>query len=158
MKVTSKVASQFIEQNLKVREQLVEGASEFIEQELNLAKTRLESQEQAISAFKSKYMGELPGQTEANLRALDRLQSVRTAISEGLGRLNDRLGMVDKAMKEYETTGATSPGLPAGQGRGGDPVVIRLKELERNLATLTAEYKDNYPDIITTKLEIEKVK
>ena len=158
MKVTAKVASQFIEQNLKVREQLVEGASEFIEQELNLAKTRLESQEQAISAFKSKYMGELPGQTEANLRALDRLQSDRTAISEGLGRLNDRLGMVDKAMKEYETTGATSPGLPASQGRGGDPVVIRLKELERNLATLTAEYKDNYPDIISTKLEIEKVK
>ena len=60
MKVTAKVASQFIEQNLKVREQLVEGASEFIEQELNLAKSRLESQEQAISTFKSKYMGELP--------------------------------------------------------------------------------------------------
>lgn len=158
MKVTAKVASQFIEQNLKVREQLVEGASEFIEQELNFAKTRLESQEQAISAFKSKYMGELPGQTEANLRALDRLQSDRTAITEALSRLNDRLGMVEKAMKEYETTGVTSPGVPIAPGRGGDPVTIRLKELERNLATLTAEYKDNYPDIISTKQEIEKVK
>ena len=158
MKVTAKVASQFIEQNLKVREQLVEGASEFIEQELNLAKTRLESQEQAISTFKSKYMGELPGQEEANLRALDRLQSDRTAITEGVSRLNDRLGMVEKAMKEYETTGMTSPGVPVMPGRGGDPVTVRLKELERNLATLTAEYKDNYPDIISTKLEIEKVK
>ncbi len=39
-----------------------------------------------------------------------------------------------------------------------DPVTIRLKELERNLSTLTAEYKDNYPDIISTKQEIEKVK
>ncbi len=158
MKVTAKVASQFIEQNLKVREQLVEGASEFIEQELNLAKSRLESQEQAISTFKSKYMGELPGQMEANLRALDRLQSDRTAITEGLSRLNDRLGMVEKAMKEYEATGVTSPGVPVMQGRGVDPVAVRLKELERNLATLTAEYKDNYPDIISTKQEIEKVK
>ena len=42
MKVTAKLAGQFIEQNLKVREQLVEGASRFIEQELNLAKTRLD--------------------------------------------------------------------------------------------------------------------
>jgi polysaccharide biosynthesis transport protein len=158
MKVTAKVASQFIEQNLKVREQLVEGASEFIEQELNLAKSRLESQEQAISTFKSKYMGELPGQMEANLRALDRLQSDRTAITEGVSRLNDRLGMVEKAMKEYEATGVTSPGVPAMPGRGGDPVQVRLKELERNLATLTSEYKDNYPDIITTRQEIEKVK
>lgn len=158
MKVTAKLAAQFIEQNLKVREQLVEGASEFLEQELNLAKGRLEQQEQAISQFKSKYMGELPGQTEANLRALDRLQSDRTAISEGVSRLNDRLGMIEKAMKEYEASGVTNPGLPITQGRGGDPVTLRLKELERNLATLSAEYKENYPDIISTKQEIEKVK
>jgi len=158
MRVTSKVASQFIEENLRVREQLVEGASEFIEQELSLAKTRLESQEQSISQFKTKFMGELPGQMEANLRALDRLQSDRTAITEGLGRLNDRLGMVEKAMKEYETTGATNPGLPTTNMRMVDPVTTRLKELERNLSTLSAEYKDNYPDIIATKLEIEKVK
>ncbi len=39
-----------------------------------------------------------------------------------------------------------------------DPVTMRLKELERNLPHCTAEYKDNYPDIIATKLEIEKVK
>lgn len=158
MKVTATVAGQFIEQNLKVREQLVEGASEFIEQELSLAKSRLEAQEQAISQFKTKYMGELPGQMEANLRALDRLQSDRTAITEGLGRLNDRLGMVEKAMKEYETTGVTSPGLPTATVKPLDPVATRLKELERNLATLSAEYKDNYPDIVSTKLEIEKVK
>ena len=157
MKVTAKLAAQFIEQNLKVREQLVEGASQFIEQELNLAKTRLESQEQAISEFKSKYMGELPGQMEANLRSLDRLQSDRTAISEAIHRLNDRLGMVEKAMKEYEATGATSPGLPVLEGRG-DLMTVRLKELERNLATLSAEYKENYPDIIITKQEIESVK
>jgi polysaccharide chain length determinant protein (PEP-CTERM system associated) len=158
MKVTAKVASQFIEQNLKVREQLVEGASEFIKQELSLAKARLESQEQAISTFKTKYMGELPGQMEANLRALDRLQSDRTAITEGVSRLNDRLGMVEKAMKEYEATGITSPGVPVTPGKSGDPVTIRLIELERNLATLSAEYKENYPDIIATKQEIEKVK
>src|SRR5436309_1453000 len=42
MKVTAKLTSQFIEENLKVREQLVEGASEFLEQEVNLAKARLE--------------------------------------------------------------------------------------------------------------------
>src|SRR5882762_2803009 len=62
MKVTAKIASQFIDENLRSREQLVEGASEFIEQELAMAKERLEAQEQSISLFKTKYMGELPEQ------------------------------------------------------------------------------------------------
>src|SRR5207245_5879078 len=79
MKVTAKLTSQFIEENLKVREQLVEGASEFLEQELRLAKDRLEQQEQLISGFKTKYMGELPQQTDTNLHALDRPQTDLTA-------------------------------------------------------------------------------
>ena len=62
MKVTSKLASHFIDENLRSREQLVEGASEFIEQELAMAKERLEAQERSISLFKTKYMGELPEQ------------------------------------------------------------------------------------------------
>jgi capsular exopolysaccharide synthesis family protein len=48
------------------------------------------------------------------------------------------------------------------QGPGGvvisDPLVLRLKELEKNLTTLSAEYKDNYPDIIYLKQEIQTLK
>ena len=45
MKVTAKLASLFIEENLKVREQLVTGVSVFLEQELHDAKKALEAQE-----------------------------------------------------------------------------------------------------------------
>src|SRR5207247_1835189 len=82
--VTAKLTSQFIEENLRVREQLVEGATEFLEQELRLAKDRLEQQEQLISGFKTKYMGELPQQTDANLHALDRLQTDLIAVTENI--------------------------------------------------------------------------
>ncbi|MGH7184333.1 MAG: GumC family protein, partial [Nitrospiraceae bacterium] len=68
MQVTAKLASLFIEENLKVREQLVTGVSVFLEQELHDAKTALEAQERAISLYKTKYMGLLPEQMEANLR------------------------------------------------------------------------------------------
>ncbi len=75
MKVTSKLASQFIDQNLRVREQFVEGASEFLEQELAKSKAGLEALEQKISDYKQKHIGELPQQMEANLHALDRIQN-----------------------------------------------------------------------------------
>ena len=159
MKVTAKLTSQFIEENLKAREQLVEGATEFLEQELRLAKDRLEQQEQLISAFKTKYMGELPQQTDANLHALDRLQTDLIAVNENIHRLTDRQNMIQKSIREYQATGATSAGSTTGVGGPAaiDPLVARLRELERNLATLTAEYKDTYPDIIQTKQEMKEV-
>src|SRR2546426_11557385 len=108
MKVTAKLTSQFIEENLKVREQLVEGATEFLEQELRMAKDRLEQKEQAISIFKTKHMGELPQQTDANLHALDRLQTDLIAATESVHRLVDRQNMIQKAIREYQATGATA--------------------------------------------------
>jgi len=159
MKVTSKLTSQFIEENLKVREQLVEGATEFLEQELRLAKDRLEQKEHLMSEFKTKYMGELPQQTDANLHALDRLQTDLIAVTENIHRLTDRQNMIQKAIREYQATGGTPGGSTAGLGGPAaiDPLLARLKELERNLATLSAEYKDTYPDIVQTKQEMKEV-
>ncbi len=146
MKVTSSITSGFIEENLKVREQFVEGTSEFLTYELANANAELEKQEDAITRFKSKHMGELPEQVEANLRTLDRLQSDLTAVTESIQRLSDRLAMGVKGMTKYEVKG------------GIDPLLGRLRELEEKLSSLSAEYKDTYPDIILTRQEIEKIK
>ena len=160
MKVTAKIASQFIDENLRSREQLVVGASEFIEQELARAKERLEDQERSISLFKTKYMGELPEQVQANLSTLDRLSLQHGTTVDALQRAADRLSLIEKTFKEYEALGPTT--AVTMQGPGGAVVVdysiLRLKELEKNLTTLAAEYKDNYPDIITLKQEIQALK
>jgi polysaccharide chain length determinant protein (PEP-CTERM system associated) len=160
MNVTSRLASQFIEENLKVREQLVAGASEFLEQELALAKERLEAQEKTISHYKTKYMGELPEQVPANISALDRLQAQHSTATEAIQKATDRLTLIEKLIKEYESPAMA--GVATVQGPGGvvvvDPLVARLRELEKNLATLSAEYKETYPDIAYLKQEIQAVK
>jgi polysaccharide chain length determinant protein (PEP-CTERM system associated) len=160
MKVTAKLASQFIDENLRSREQLVSGASEFIEQELEMAKERLETQERSISVFKTKHMGELPEQVQANLSSLDRLSLQHGTTLDALQRAADRLSLIEKTFKEYEALGPTTAGTV--QGPGGavvvDSSVLRLKELEKTLTTLAAEYKDNYPDIIALKQEIHALK
>jgi polysaccharide chain length determinant protein (PEP-CTERM system associated) len=160
MKVTAKLASNFIEENLKVREQLVAGASEFLEQELALAKDRLESQERAISLFKTKHMGELPEQIQANISTLDRLGLQQGSTIEALQKASDRLTLIEKMIKEYESPALA--GVATVQGPGGtvavDPLLLRLKELEKTLATLSAEYKESYPDVISTKEEIQALK
>jgi polysaccharide chain length determinant protein (PEP-CTERM system associated) len=161
MKVTAKLASLFIEENLKVREQLVTGVSAFLELELHDAQKALEAQEQAISQFKSKHIGLLPEQMESNLRALDRLQSELNATDELIHSLTDKLSLAEKSIKEYEASGTThdASGTTATSHAGMDPLVGRLRELERILTTLlAAEYTETYPDIVETKQEIKSVK
>jgi polysaccharide biosynthesis transport protein len=160
MKVTAKLASQFIDENLRSREQLVEGASEFIEQELAMAKERLEAQERSLTLFKTKYMGELPEQVQANLSSLDRLSLQHGATVDALQRAADRLALLEKTYKEYEALVATTGGAVQGPGgvMAGDSSALRLKELEKNLTTLASEYKNNYPDIIALKQEIKALK
>ncbi|MCP9452170.1 MAG: AAA family ATPase [Nitrospira sp.] len=163
MKVTEALAAQFIEQDLKLKEQVLEGASEFLDQELKLAEAKLEEQEQAISAFRAKYMGELPQQMEANLRTLDRLQTEVIAARDNVQAAKNKIEVLDQRIKEATAAAAqgvtqaasSTPGQPS---HGGDPLLVRLAELERNLTTLSTEYHDNYPDVILLRKEIDAVK
>lgn len=163
MKVAETLASQFIEQDLKLREEVLQGSSEFLEQELRLVEAKLEEQEQAISMFRAKYMGELPQQMEANLRTLDRLQMDVIAARDNVQAAKNKIEVLDQRIKE--ATAAAAQGVTqaasstSGQPtHGGDPLLVRLAELERNLTALSAEYHDNYPDIILLRKEVDAVK
>ena len=161
MRVTAKLASLFIEENLKVREQLVTGVSTFLEQELHDAKQALEAQEQAISQYKSKHIGLLPEQMEANLRSLDRLQADLNATDELTRSVTDKVSLVEKSIKEYEANGTTqgTSSATTTSHSGMDPLIGRLRELERNLTTLLASnYTETYPDIVEARQEIKSVK
>lgn len=160
MKVTETFAAQFIEQDLKIREQMLEGASGFLEQELRSAQSRLEDQERLISDFKSKYMGELPQQIEANLRSLDRLQMDVNMARDNIQAAMNRVASLEKQVADATSVGAQSqaPSDSTNQGRGRDPLITRLAELEGTLTTLSVEYRETYPDILQTRQEIEAVK
>lgn len=161
MKVTAKLASLFIEENLKDREQLVTGVSVFLEQELQEAKKALEAQEQAISEYKTKYVGLLPEQIETNLRTLDRLQMELNGANDSLHSRTDKVNSLDRSINEYQMSIATR-GIALEDPKVGrkdvDPLLVRLQQLEQKLTTLRAEWKETYPDISDTKQEIASVK
>ncbi len=156
MKVTGRIASKFIEENLKSREHMAESNTEFLDTEVRAAKAELERREEAISRFKTLYLGELPQQMEANLRALDRIQMEITTGNEGIQRLSDRLALVDKAIQDYQRFGRTTLALASGPIEP-DPLFRRLKELREKLVKLQAEFWDTYPEVTLTKDEMKHV-
>lgn len=94
MQVADRLAALFIEENLKIREQLVVGTTAFIDSQLEELKKKLEQQEGAVSQFKQVNSGALPGQMEANMRMLDRLQielrNLKTTLQPLLQAQQDR--------------------------------------------------------------------
>lgn len=161
MKVTAKLASLFIEENLKVREQLVTGVTVFIEQELQDVKKALEAKEETISQYKTKYVGRLPEQMESNLRALDRLQMELNQTNDLLHSRNDKLSSVERLIKEYEGSEVAhveSDYPRPVRKKETDPLLLRLRHLEQRLTALRAEWKETYPEIVDLKQEIADLK
>lgn len=144
MGVTNTLASLFIEENLKVREQQAEGTSEFLLSELEEAKRGLEKQEKDLKEFKEKHMGALPQQMEANLRTLDRLQLEIQSTNDALRNIEDR-----RIFYEKEAAGG-------GGETGSVPLETKLARLKADLSQLQAKYTDNYPDIVVLKKDISE--
>jgi len=156
MHVTSRLASLFIEENLKVREQQAEGTTEFLDNQLQSLKKSLESQESQIKSYKEQHMGELPSQLEANLRTLDRLQLERQITNDALRSAEDRKNMVERQLSEI----GIAPGGVRDAATGvvsSDPVRRRLAELQAELSQLSSMYTDKYPDIVRVKSEIAEL-
>ena len=151
MHVTNRLASLFIEENLKVREQQAEGTTEFLDNQMQGLKTDLEAHETQIKLYKEKYMGELPSQIDATLRTLDRLQLERKIINDELGAAEDRKVMIESQLSE------TNAQEIATDKTSKDPQRRKLAELQAELTRLSSSYTDKYPEITRLKREIFEI-
>jgi polysaccharide chain length determinant protein (PEP-CTERM system associated) len=145
-RVTNTLASFFIEENLKVRERQAAGTAEFLKVQLAEVKKRLDEQEAIVSAFKKRYMGELPQQTDANLSAIERLSTQLRLNSDNQTRVAERRESVARQLSD---AAAMNPGTSGPEG-----VAERLARLNGELRALRTTYSDKYPDIARIKHEI----
>jgi polysaccharide chain length determinant protein (PEP-CTERM system associated) len=160
-RVTNKLASLFIEENLKVREKQAQGTSEFLSNELAANKTKLDEQEKAITSFKRQYFGELPEQKDANMKVLEQLQLLYQRIGESVGRTEDRKLVIQKQISDTELLLASYPGMKDGVTSMmtplKDPQVVQLEQLKTQLADLQSKYTEKHPDIVTVKKRIAEL-
>jgi succinoglycan biosynthesis transport protein ExoP len=156
MKVTNILASLFIDENLRIREQQAEGTSQFLATEHAEAKKELERQEKALKEFKEKHMGALPEQMTTNLRTLDRLQVELQTINDALKSAEDRkiLHQVQLTDLEKQIAGLKTGTTPDIDATGP---ISRIEQLKEELTRLQAQYKENYPDIGLLKKQIREL-
>ena len=156
--VTTELASLFIDENLKSREQQATGTTEFLQNQLNETRKVLEGQEAQLRDFKMKHVGEMPEQLNSTIQILGQLQSQYQLEGEALARaeqqknylqsmISQSVGVVDiddpAPPKPSAVKDRASPASPANTSRA------RLDAL------LARGYTDQHPDVRKLRAQIE---
>lgn len=154
MEVTNALASNFISENLDIRENQAAGTSSFLADELKTMKDRLRAKEEALKKYREKYMGGLPEQLQTNLSILERLQGQLDQYGENLRDAENRKIAIQKQIADA----SNPPAVVGPQGvlettSGPD----QLTNLRNQLASLEARYTPNHPDVIRLKETIAKL-
>jgi polysaccharide chain length determinant protein (PEP-CTERM system associated) len=151
--VCTTITSMFIEENLRLRQQHSEDTTQFLEQQLTEAKVKLDEQDGKLAAFKSRYLGSLPDEEQANLNLLMGLTSQLDAATQALARAQQ-----DKAFTESMLTQQVAAWEASKSGHNPETLEQQLTALQNQLTSLQARYTDDYPDVIKTKTDIEVLK
>jgi len=149
-RAANRVAELFIEDSLRQRETQAQGTSTFLESELLSTKKRLESQEARIATFKQSYMGELPEQSDTNLKMVEALQAKLEISMQALDKAEQRKlyiqGQIAQGRQAVLPQRSYAPAAP--------PPPSRLDLARTELAALLTQYTERHPDVIRKRAEI----
>ena len=168
--VTNKLASLFIEENLKLREQQAQGTSDFLSIELNAMRAKLEEQEATVTDFKKKHMSELPEQRDANLKILEQLQLQSQKVGDNLKAAQDRKVTIQKQLSDLKIQMALGPASenpkeemadtttpsdlsqpPLPRQKGPSYYEAQLIQARNHLTALKSKYTGRHPDIVNAE-------
>ncbi len=144
-RVANVLTSLFLEENLRARERQTREISQFLRNEMKKLKTDLDQIEAKIADFKAIHINALPEIFQVNMQSLnnterniERLNQQFQSLKEREGYLQTQLASITPLEKMTEDK-------------------RRLRELRVKLANLETRFTDEYPDVIKTKEEIEKL-
>ena len=149
--VTNALASYFISENLKLREDQAIGTAEFLTEELETIRRRLAEKEAESKRYRERYMGGLPEQLDTNLRILERMQDQVSTNQENLREAENRKLLIQQQLAEAKKIRKTFAPLPATSGEEPEESLEQLKTM---LASLEARYTERHPDVIRLKQKI----
>jgi polysaccharide chain length determinant protein (PEP-CTERM system associated) len=161
MRVTERLASLFIDENLKDRELVAEGTDRFLESQLEEAKTRLIDNEQKLEAFRKRHDGELPTQVESNMQGLHNTEMQLQSVTDSINRDRDRRLFLERAIRDANSpdlVGAVPTVSPGSSGPAPVSAAEQLRQAEAELRDLVSRLKPEHPDVGRAKRAIAELR
>ena len=138
-KVTARLASLYIDENMRDRENLAEGTSLFLESQLAEAKQQLIEHEEKLEEYRKRFSGELPSQLNSNFQSIQSAQIRLQSNAEAMNRLRERRLTLERQMGDLQL---------AAQGKASTPpTAAQLATAEGQLEGLRLRYTADHPNV-----------
>src|SRR6266850_8104210 len=123
--VTNAIASFYVQQNDQMRSDEALGTSQFLREQLAQAKKQLDHQEQAVTAYTTRYTGQLPQQVGVNLATLERMNTQLRLNGE------QQIRLIEQREKLFDGLQDTSVVARAENADASPQTIERLKQLDK---------------------------
>ena len=150
-KVTERLATLFIDENLRDRENQAQNTNEFLQSQLEDARRRLVEHEKKLEAYRQRFAGQLPTQMPGNLQAIQNAQLQLQSLDESTNRARERRLLLERQLADAQVTAtAVTTATPAGgSGDAAAPMSTaqQLDAAQTRLAAFRLRYTADHPDV-----------
>ncbi len=143
--VTNALAAFYVQHNEQTRVQQASRATETIAAQLEQTRAELEAQAARIRTYTSRNMGALPQQTDANLSAINRLDSQFQRNADELLRRIERRQQLQNEIASIDTR------IPAADE---NTPASRLLRKKAELNEVLMKFSDSHPDVRAARAEL----
>ncbi len=152
-KVTSELASLYIEENLRVRVDASAVTTQFMSDELRKMEEAIQKLGKKISDFKQEHLDELPERLQVNVANLDRYERYLETTHRDLASAKSSLLFLRGQLAAVDPDATMVSSY-------GQRILSPKEQLEidrTNLISLQARLSDNHPDVVAIKERIERL-
>jgi polysaccharide chain length determinant protein (PEP-CTERM system associated) len=155
-RVTERLASLYIEQNLKDRENQADSTSQFLSTQLEEAKRRLIEQEKKLEEYRKSHAGQLPSQLQGNLQAIQTASLQLQSINESTNRAQERRLLIERQIADTQVVPLpTPPPVPA---ENVVPTTEQQLELARTrLNFILQRYTPEHPEVVSLQRTVAEL-
>jgi polysaccharide chain length determinant protein (PEP-CTERM system associated) len=157
-RVTARLASLYIEENLRDRENLAEETNLFLESQLAEAKERLVEHERKLEAYRRQHTGELPSQLESNLQAIGSAQLQFQSVSESINRARERRLLIERQIADTEAFPEAVPVAVVPPKEEPVTTERRLEVIQTQLDLQLLRYTADHPTVRALERTVRELK
>jgi len=154
--VTARLASLYIEQNLKDRENQADSTSQFLTTQLDEAKRRLVEQEKKLEEYRKSHAGQLPSQLQGNLQSIQTASLQLQSINESTNRAQERRLLIERQIADTQAVPLPTPPPPPEEN--ALPSTERQLEVSRaRLEFILQRYTPDHPEVVSLQRTIAEL-
>jgi len=160
-KVTERLASLYIEENLRDRENLAESTNRFLESQLDDARRRLLEHERKLEEYRQRFAGQLPTQLQGNLQAIQNAQLQLQSLDEATNRARERRLLIERQLADAQTSPVVSApdasALPGSDSAASLTTAQQLDAAQARLSLYKLRYTADHPDVRALERSIREL-